>query len=107
MIHPTALEVLQLIMLVTDGFGILASWMLAIYYRAGRTRYRIFSLYVFFVTVCVIFVALTVSDVLVIVGYSQTWATLPIVRGLAFRLPLTAIECWLLCRVTSNDPKNY
>jgi hypothetical protein len=85
-------------MLLTDGVGIFASFTIAQYYRTARKDTAIFLLYVFFWVLCVVFVVLSISDTLVIMHMNQTWATLPIIRGLAFRGPLTLVELWMIHR---------
>jgi len=106
MISQSTLTLLQGFMLVTDGCGILASWMLAMYYRGASSKYRIFTLYTFFLVLFVIFIALTISDAMVITKVHAGWATLPIVRGLMFRLmfrlPLAVAEFWMLHKLYSG-----
>jgi membrane-associated HD superfamily phosphohydrolase len=92
------LSLLRLLLLVTDGVGIFASYTVAQYYRPRKDEAAVLLLYVFFYALTVVFVALTISDVLVIARVPQTWATLPIVRGLIFRFPLAIIELWMIHR---------
>lgn len=93
------LEFFQGMMIFVDTVGIFASVMLANYWKRGKKQPRIFSLYVLFVVLTWVFIALTISDVLVITKVSAWYATLPIVRGLTFRLPLALVEIWMLLRV--------
>ena len=99
------IDLLQMAVMLTDGFGILASWMLAMYFRAERTRYSIFTLYVFFLMMMIMFVVFTVSDVMIITGELNVWTEHPIMRGLVFRLLLTLSEFWLLHRLNRHDNK--
>lgn len=104
-------------MLVTDGIGIFASYTIAQYYKPARWTWSGFAkhtlnappnvalqylfdapivlIFLFFYVLSVVFAALAISDLLVISQISA-WATLPIVRGLAFRGPLTLIELWII-----------
>lgn len=94
------LPFLRALMLITDGAGIFISFTLARYYKPalwGRGS-PVFLIHVFFAVLTVVFVALTISDALVIMGAPQSWATLPIVRGLTFRLPLIIVGCWMIHR---------
>jgi hypothetical protein len=109
---------LRLLLLVTDGIGIVASYQIAQYYNSGvrwakfyknllrgqwtelesplGSQSAIRPLYLFWIVLTGVFLFLTVSDILVIQGFPQSWATLPIVRGLVFRLPITIVELWLI-----------
>lgn len=94
--NEAILPFLQGIMLLTDGVGIFASYTIAQYYRAARYDDAIFLLYCFFTVLMFVFVALSISDMMVIMRFNQTWATLPIIRGLTFRAPLTLLELWII-----------
>lgn len=94
------LPFLRMLMLVTDGVGIFAMYTVAQYYRPKPFSWAtpVVILYVFFYVMTVVFVALTISDLLVILKVSAYWATLPIVRGLTFRLPITIAALWMIHR---------
>lgn len=94
--YASVLPLLQAFMLVTDGVGIFASYTIAQYYRSGSEDLGIYLLYMFFIILFLVFIALSVSDAMVIMKFSNTWATIPIVRGLVFRAPLTFIELWII-----------
>lgn len=110
--ESNALAFFQAVLLVTDGVGIFASYTIAQYYKPNgwrfgsfwryvkgkEFRYPITLLYLFFYLLAVVFVALSVSDVLVIIKAPQSWATLPIIRGLAFRFPITMFQLWMIHR---------
>lgn len=86
-------------MLFTDGVLVLASWMIASYWKKGSGYSRIYSLFIFFTVMTWVSLALAISDTFVIHRISVWWATLPIIRGLTFRLPLALVEIWILLRI--------
>lgn len=96
------LTVLQLLMLGVDGTGIFVCYALAQYYCGNmaikdlRRIKGLFVLYVYFMVAFIVFIALFISDAMVIAKVPQNWATLPIVRGLTFRLPLTLVGLWVI-----------
>jgi hypothetical protein len=96
--NEIALTGLQLFLLATDAVGIFASIMIAQYYWTENKTSPVYLLYVFFTVLTLVFVALTISDTMVILRAPQSWATMPIVRGLVFRAPLTALELWIISR---------
>jgi len=90
---------LQQTLLVSDGILAIMSTMIAIYWwQTDRAYPRIFSSIVFYTTLSVVAICLTISDIIVIGGI-QSWASLPIVRGLVFRLPLAIVTAWMVFRM--------
>ncbi len=96
MLDQVPLIVLQMLMLVTDGVGIFASFTVSQYYKLGKADDAVGILHYFFLVTTIVFICLTISDALVIARAPTSWATLPIVRGLAFRLPITVVELWMI-----------
>ena len=92
----SALVFLQILMLVTDGTGIFASFTVAQYYRLGKKDEAVSIIYYFFLVITLVFVYLTISDAMVIAQAPLNWAMLPIVRGLGARLPITIAELWMI-----------
>lgn len=90
-------------MLIVDGAGIVAAYILACYYKPPYVltqpmarKTGIYLVFVLSCVMCAMFIALTISDTLVIMGVPQTWATLPIVRGHVGRVPLVATMLWMI-----------
>lgn len=95
-----ALDFFKVLMLCTDMLGLLASILLTNYWRGyGRGEPRIFEIYVWCLVHVGQFVVLSVSDFIVVFQFDVWWATLPIVRGLTGRLPITLTELWILLRI--------
>ena len=95
--EPTTLLVLQLLLLATDGVGAFASFTIAQYYKPKKTgEDAIWQLHVYFWMMTIVFAGLVVSDALVIAKWPPSWATLPIVRGLIFRLPISLVGLWMI-----------
>lgn len=104
-------ELLQALMLVADGIGIMASYTLSKYYRERIISKRsiLYVYRMFFMSVAGLFVLLTISDLMVIylllIEESRdkywwiAWITVPNVRGLTFRLPFTVLELWMIDRL--------
>lgn len=106
MISADTLQALQLILLVCDGIGIVASWVIAEFYRKASGDKHIFWLWLFFMCTAVIFLTLTVSDIIVIAKLNVPWAALPIVRGLGFRVPFVIMELLLAAHIYGGWKRN-
>ena len=83
-------------MLATDGAGIFAAFTVAQHYQDHEGKVAVYIIYWFFLILTAVFVALTISDTLVIFRMPPEWATLPIIRGLAFRVPLTVYALYMI-----------
>lgn len=92
------LTFLQWALLLVDGAGIFASFDRMMFYRIGRKKQGVFEIYVFFFVTFCVFMTRAFSDLCVIQKWPLWWATLPIIRGIGFQLPIVVTLLWMIDR---------
>jgi len=93
--------VLQGLLLICDPLAMYAAFILALHYHRESSYMGNGSvgLFLYFYTMVVIFIYVTVSDVAVIFKLNFWWAQMPILRGLAFRVPQALAMMFLVYQV--------
>lgn len=97
--NPEQLYFLQQAMLWTDGMLFAFAAGITFYWRHGGDNGIIHGLFVYFLTTAIVAIALAISDAFVIQKISVWYATLPIIRGLMFRVPTMLAAAYLLYQI--------
>jgi predicted MFS family arabinose efflux permease len=84
------------ILLLTDGMAIVAAFLMSQYYARQREKPAIFTLYIFFTIVSLLFFLVTFEDVLLFMGLGAGISDTH--HGLFLRTPITFALLWMVHR---------
>lgn len=84
------------VLLLTDGMAIVASFLMSQYYARQRDKPAVFTLYVFFTMVSLLFFLVTFEDTLLFLGLGLDISDSH--HGLFLRTPLTFALLWMVHR---------
>lgn len=86
------------LLLFNDGLGLVATVLMAEFFERRKDRSPVYTLYVFFRVLFVVFGLLTTSDMLRVAQIDLGFFTSSVGRGLMFRGPITVATIWALYR---------